>query len=234
MARLSFHLFPGCCILCHGLTGRDIDICPPCQHDLPWISQSCFYCGLPLAETTDICRNCRDEKPPFSAVLAALEYRFPVDILIQRFKSNRHLASGRVLAELLVRCHTNRLNLLTDPATVVVPIPLHWTRQMSRGFNQAAFIAEPVAHHMNLKVEHGVLRRVRSTPDQKSQTLIQREQNLRGAFEVRGDLRGRRIILVDDVVTTTATAKEISTLLVDAGADDVVVAAVARTPGRRL
>lgn len=87
---------------------------------------------------------------------------------------------------------------------------------------------------MNLKVEHGVLRRVRSTPDQKSQTLIQREQNLRGAFEVRGDLRGRRIILVDDVVTTTATAKEISTLLVDAGADDVVVAAVARTPGRRL
>ena len=116
---------------------------------------------------------------------------------------------------------------------LVVPVPLHPARRRSRGYNQAELIARVALRHLRdsrLQLAPKVLVRTRFTESQTGFTREQRRQNLRGAFAVprRVHLRGRRVLLVDDVLTTGATADECSRILLGAGAEQVLVATVAR------
>ncbi len=229
----SYRFLPGCCVLCDHWSFRRSDLCFACETDLPWIRNNCRYCGVPLAVATDLCLSCVKKPPNFSAVFCPLVYRFPVDVLIYQFKNQRRLASGKVLTDLLLQQHKKTLSSLIDRDTLLVPVPLHWTRRRVRGFNQAAFIANRLAKTLNVQASPGIMRITRLTPAQKHQSRTSRSHNLKGAFEVKQSLEGKRIILVDDVVTTAATATEASRCLLLAGAADVVIAALARTPDPR-
>ena len=237
MTGESYHLLPGICVLCHRNTRRSMDICRDCETDLPWIANPCLYCGLPLPTHLDVCSKCRGKPQSFSTIIAPFVYQFPIDALIQGFKNNRQLAIGHVLATLLtnhlLRAHSSLILPAVTEKTIVVPVPLHWLRKRHRGFNQSLLIANQIGAISGLPVREPV-RRIRSTPEQKSRSLGQRKQNLIQAFETSDNLLGTRIVLVDDVVTTMATVSEISKVLFAAGADDVVVTALARTPNQRL
>ncbi len=113
-------------------------------------------------------------------------------------------------------------------ANLVVPVPLHWRRVWERGFNQSHWMAKEVARFLNMPFGH-VLRRRRHAPRQAGFSLEERSDNVRGAFEATGDLKGKRIVLVDDVATSLATADEAAKVLRGAGATWIGLITLART-----
>lgn len=223
------------CLLC-GLPfeasdpASPVDLCPPCAAALPYIDRYCLQCGLPLP-TIQYCGACQVDPPPFQRCIAPLRYEPPIAQLIARFKYDGRLAYGRLLSDELTRRLRREPDLGAD---AIAPVPLHWRRRWSRGFNQAEIIADELGRALRLPLCLGVLVRARATPAQQSLDAEQRRRNLRAAFAIRknrgGMLEGRRIALVDDVVTTGATASEITRLLLNAGARSVQVWCLARTP----
>lgn len=172
-----------------------------------------------------MCGSCLRAAPPFESALAVYEYAFPVDRLLQRFKFSGDLAVGRWLAQRLA----DRASRVARP-TVVVPMPLSRERLKTRGFNQAGEIARVVARRIGAPLELRVLERTRDTVPQSGLSRRARRANLRGAFRCARGFAGEDVALVDDVITTGATAHEAARALKRAGAASVHIWAVARTP----
>ena len=149
--------------------------------------------------------------------------------MILRFKLAGHRALAKPLSGLLIE----RLAAagLAGQADAIVPVPLHWRRELFRGFNQSQLLGRYVAAHFGLPMLDGHLRRVAPTASQTTRSGAQRMLQLRGAFSVRRPkaVAGRTLLLIDDVMTTCATAAECSRELLDAGARKVYVATIART-----
>ena len=227
IGALIRRLWPGQCVLCGGGGAEGDDLCRPCHRELPWLRRPCPRCGLPLPERTapdTPCGACQQRPPPFSACCAPFLYQPPVSHLIAAFKYRGRYSYGRALAVELAR------RVDAGAVDALVPVPLHWRRRWARGFNQAEIIADQLGRALALPVRADWLRRRRPTPPQQGLDARARAVNLRGAFELRGSPAGLRVALVDDVVTTGATATELSRLLLAAGAASVQVWCLARTP----
>jgi ComF family protein len=227
ITNLIHRLWPGHCVVCGGPSADGADLCRPCHRELPWLERPCPRCGLPLPEPAGPaapCGACLRQPPPFSACHAPFLYQPPVSRLIASFKYRDRYSYGRALAiELARRVDAGAVDAL-------LPVPLHWRRRWTRGFNQAEVIADQLGRMLTLPVHARWLRRRRSTPPQQGLDAQARALNLRGAFALDHAPTGLRVALVDDVVTTGATAAELSRLLLAAGAATVQVWCLARTP----
>ncbi|WP_299594619.1 ComF family protein [uncultured Microbulbifer sp.] len=215
------------CLLC--ASGNDIraGICPSCQWNLPAIGHACSSCALPLQHVSDHqCPRCLQKPPPQAISRACWYYAYPVAQLIQRFKYRRDLTAGRTLAELAA----TRLNPGKDKPDLLVPVPLHWRKQLSRGYNQAGLIAERLGHQWRIPVNTRVLRKVALTGSQQELRRRERLNNLSGSFAAHGRVAGLHIGLVDDVITTGATLEVAAQALLEAGAEKVSTFALARVP----
>ena len=222
------------CVLCDTQC-RSIDICPACQTDLPWNRYCCVVCAVPLQRnTSSICPDCQKSVTPFSAILAPLEYRFPVDTMVNRFKNQRGLAEGQVLADLMTEHLAKALAPLISDDNLVMAVPLHPIKQRRRGFNQAALLAKTVAHRFRWRLNLALCRRTKQGAEVKHLRVDQRKRAVQGVFQVDAAVKNHRVILVDDVVTTGATVFELSQTCLAAGAADVVVLSAARTPQSAL
>ena len=172
------------------------------------------------------CGAClRRRRPAFDDALAAFEYRFPVDRLVQRFKYAGDFAIGGWLG----RCLADAAGSAARPALLVAP-PLANARLRERGFNQAVELAKIVAREHGIACERSAFSKVRDTSPQPGLGRRDRLANLRDAFRCELRLQGEHVAIVDDVVTTGATADTLARLLRCAGAERVSVWAVARTP----
>jgi ComF family protein len=211
------------CLLCIGPSERTL-VCAMCDRALPLLENACARCAVPLAGA-GTCGECQRREPAFDEALAAFEYRFPVDRLIQRFKYAGDLAVGRWLALRLAE----RVALHEAPDLLVAP-PLTASRLRARGFNQAVVIARHVGKRLRVRHSHAAFTKVRDTSPQPELGRRQRLANLRGAFRCELRLSGEHVAIVDDVMTTGATAHALSKLLKAHGASRVSVWAVARTP----
>lgn len=225
LRRVWNALLPQSCILC-GADSSDTPLCAPCIADLPRLpAGSCPQCAEPTCHG-ELCGRCLVSPPHFDAAFSPYRYDFPLDRLIQALKYGGLLALagwfGRQLA--------------TTPAGAAgardfdfaIPLPLHPARLQLRGFNQSAEIARAACREIGLALDIASCRRVRPTPPQAELPLAQRAANVRGAFECRTDLSGRRILLIDDVMTSGATLDECARTLKLHGAAKVTVAVVAR------
>ncbi|MEA3299871.1 MAG: ComF family protein [Pseudomonadota bacterium] len=227
LRTLGFRLLPGLCLCCGLPSGRPLDLCPGCEAALPVLGPGCPRCAIPLP-TPALCGECLRQPPAFARVIACHSYGPPVKGLILALKQRRDLAAGRVLGELLAARIAATLPA-DDRPDLLVPVPLHWRRRLGRGFNQALELARPVAAALGIALAPGLARRIRHLTQEDLGRDARRRQ-LRGAFRVTRPLAGERIALVDDVVTTTGTARALADALRRAGAGRVEVWCMARTP----
>jgi ComF family protein len=226
-------VYPGLCQTCgRPLSPIDDSFCDPCSRLLfTDLVPACPACAATVGQHGVVagrCPRCRDEGFAFAAALRLGEYDGLLRQVVLRLKDRR----GEGLAELLAQRWAARAAsaFRSLGADVVVPVPLHFWRRMWRGYNQSAALAGALSRALGLPCQAGWLRRVRHTPRQTAQSASGRKENVRGAFAVRrgAPLAGRAILLVDDVMTTGATAGEAARMLRAAGAARAVVAVLAR------
>lgn len=228
-------LLPSHCAACGSPAPRDdrFALCEACGRALAGLVEVlyCPRCGRgagPYSFDLDGCGMCRRKSVPYDGVARIGPYAEPLRDLVLTYKYGRRRELGPVLGRLLAE----RVALApwADRVDMVVPVPLHWRRRVGRGFNQAAGLAGEVVRATRRRLVSRPLLRVRSTVHQTRLPPSRRAENVRGAFAVRGraaTLAGRRILLVDDVLTSGATMGECARTLKRAGAASVYAAVVA-------
>ena len=215
-------IFGNDCALCGARSARLV--CGACESALPRARGACVRCALPMpAEGT--CGRCLRRSTHLDAAVSAFDYRFPIDRLVRRFKYAGDLAIGRWLGESLAA----RVASEPRPALIVAPASTR-ARLRERGFNPALEIAKAAARSLRCRWAIAGLTRTRETSPQPGLGREARRRNLAGAFACGLDLRGLEVALVDDVLTTGATAEAAAEALKRAGAARVVAWIVARTP----
>ena len=202
--------------------------CADCLESLPFIAPPyCPGCGGPMDGILDVCPKCLQQPPrPWSQAftLFSMEGNARLAVMMLKYRGHPEFARslGRLLGDKLKR-------ELPCPVDMIVPVPLHWTRFVQRGFNQADLICQGISAELGVPVERA-LRRVRRTRQQARLNRKERILNLEGAFSAMGSTKcGKRAILVvDDVLTTGATLASAASVLLDAGASKVFAVSAAR------
>lgn len=222
ISPLFNRLLPPACLLCSARSTRPL--CAGCLAELPWHRQpQCPQCAIPTPDGQR-CGACLKHPPAFDRTHAALAYAFPLDQMIPRLKYHGQLAIAPVLGE----CLAEAVASAPRPDRLMA-MPLHASRIRERGFNHATEIARTVASQLGLPLDLASCRRTRDTPPQMGLKHDARRRNVRGAFACSGEVRGQRIALVDDVMTTGTSLDELAATLKRAGAREVSCWVVART-----
>ncbi|MBC3232214.1 ComF family protein [Pseudomonas lurida] len=221
------------CLICDEATESADCVCNVCETELPWLMEHCDVCALPLPMEGLICGQCLKQPPAFKQVIAPWTYGFPIDSLVSRFKHQARWPLGQMLARLLAQYLQDRLdnNELTRP-DCLLPVPMARKRLRERGYNQALMLARWLSSDLNIAYDEHLLLRPHETVAQQALDAKTRKRNLLGAFALAPDaqVQGRHLALVDDVLTTGATAHSLARLLMNAGARQVDVYCLARTP----
>lgn len=221
--------WPSQCAVCRSWQSQRI--CADCWQRFAAPVHRCQRCATKLPAAVAVCGQCIKQPPPYERTVAALDYDYPWDGLLGALKFRAALDLAPALAE---RLHAAVLDSAAPRPDLLLPTPLAARRLSERGHNQAWEIAHRLARRLARPAEPALLLRIKDTPHQLALPRAKREANVRGAFAVepsrRGALAGRRVAVVDDVMTTGATAAEMARTLLQAGAAGVQLWVLARTP----
>ena len=225
-------LYPPVCTICRGKTRAGEYLCAPCETKaLRIVAPFCQQCSEPFAGKITgafTCANCAHRTIYFDAAVAAYRGRGVVRQIIHDFKYGRQIYLRHLVARWLCAALDDE-RLRGREFDLVVPVPLHPTRQRERGFNQASLLAELLSARTAIRCKP-VLKRIRYTTTQTALDRAERMENLHNAFRLRknADVRGLRVLLIDDVLTTGSTLSECARVLKRAGATSVHAATAAR------
>ncbi len=238
MLSLLDLLLPPHCPTCDTLVDRVGSFCPSCFGQLGFITRPiCLRCGVPLdhsgqADASGCCFVCQQVPPVYRQARAALRYDAASRRLVLPFKYADRTELAAVLAPAMARAGAD----LLAAADLLVPVPLHRRRLWARRYNQAALLARLVGRLARRAVRVDALRRVVATAPLADKTAEERAAEVAGAFAVRhpAAVGGRRVLLIDDVLTSGATANGCAAVLLAAGVRSVDVLVAARVPSPRL
>ena len=222
-------LFPPACPLCHCTLqpGTTLPFCPSCSAEInPLPAGCCSRCALPFSaenSSAHLCEPCSRSLPPYLSVHSVGIYDAGLRKAVHHFKYEGGHYLDRDLGALL----GHELEDIPAP-DLIVPVPLHASRLRERTYNQSILLAHELGKQISRPVVTTLLSRVRNTPQQQGLRAKERTKNLRGAFACHQSVRGKHVLLVDDVMTTGATATACSQALLDSGAAEVRVAVVGR------
>lgn len=232
LAKTLDVVFPSQCLVCRVRVSQHGTLCTGCWSNISFISAPyCGCCGLPFEYDMGedaLCGECIKERPPYSRARSALCYDEHSSQLITALKFGDQLHLAKIYGAWLDKAAKE----LIHNSDVIIPVPLHWRRFLKRRYNQSALLAQALAKETGLPVlENGLIRRKHTTP-QTGLTKNQRQKNVRGAFKLnekhRGTIKGKSVLLVDDVLTTGSTIAYCSKTLLKSGASNVNVLTLAR------
>ena len=226
-------IFPPRCFLCIEMIGEAGHICMDCWQDLRFITApQCHCCGHPFEYELPgeaLCGACIQDEPPYDMARAVLCYDDASRKLVTRFKFGDMLHPAKTLASWMARAGKECL----QDADYIIPVPLHHIRLVRRRYNQAAILAAAISKQSGVPLLVDAMTRTRHTTPQSGLSRRQRKINVRGAFNINPRqlnlLKNKRILLVDDVMTTGATLEACTKALKKAGAAEVRVLTLART-----
>jgi ComF family protein len=220
-AQFGHAALPQHCLLCYA-AAKTQPVCAECYAKLPWLPDAhCPQCAMPTF-SGDLCGACLSHPPRFDAVTAAFAYEWPLAPLIHHYKYAGNLALARMFACAFV-------TRIAGAVDLIIPMPLAPMRLRERGFNQALEIARVVSRTTGIALAPAACRRVRDSAPQATLPWKDRAKNIRGAFVCDTDLRGKRVAVIDDVLTTGATLNELARNLRKAGAIEIQGWVMART-----
>lgn len=221
--------YPRSCLHCNRNLNNSYELylCGNCAKEIPYISHSgCIRCGAVLgphmtSKAKEGCASCKGKYLPFNTTTSVAYYDGVMKILIHKFKYARQKFLAGLLNDILLT--HERLKEVVQDVDVIVPVPLHWLKKMLRGFNQSELLSLGIRKHFSKPVSVNNLCRIKNTASQTRLSKNQRQANIRNAFFVARpeSFRGKRVLLVDDVLTTGVTASECSRKLREAGAESI-------------
>jgi len=217
-------VYPPVCASC-GEPGYRI--CPPCSEKIKFLSGDlCEICGCSMRKSSKkVCETCREIKPPFDGFRSLAHYEGVIRECVHALKYENNQSLGDTFSNWLAALIIKQAWQLD----VVIPVPLSNQRLRERGYNQSSLLAKPLAGRLDLKYDPFAIKRIRHTPSQVGLSAEERRQNVIGAFQAEECLvSGKRVLLVDDVMTTGATMTACSQAVRDAGAQCVYCVTFAR------
>jgi len=217
-------LAPGLCLACGSEIETSESLCPSCAARLEPVPNPCLHCAEPNPAAGTVCPACLLNPPRWQSMTAPLQYRGLTRRFLHRLKYDDALYLARTLSRPCIDAFAAR----QPRPEVIMPVPLHDTRLIERGYNQALELAQLWSRRLEIPLERRALARVRQTSSQSGLSAAQRESNLRGAFGYAPRREYRHVALADDIVTTGSTANEICKMLHRAGVEYVEVWALAR------
>jgi ComF family protein len=223
-------VFPSICYLCSSPARTGMPLCADCLAKFDYLGESrCDICGEAFAGgVAHLCADCLDSKPKFAKARAFVKFSEPATRIVHAFKYQRgfHYLDWMVAGMLEVF----KREFAGEKFDLLIPMSLHWRRLMARGYNQALILARPLSRKLRIPLEASVLNRAKNNPPQVGLSKAERRENLKKVFEVtnRKTVEDKTVLLVDDVITTGATANEAARALRKAGAEKVCVLAFAR------
>lgn len=232
-SRMALNLFfPPRCAACGAAVDHAHTLCSACFESLHIITQpACACCGFPFAHPMGeeaLCGACLEKPPPYQKGWAVLRYDDAATQLVSRLKYSDKTHLAPFLGTLMVR-HGHPV---LEGAELLIPVPLHWRRMVTRRYNQSLLLAREIARASHISLLPGAMRRTRHTPPQASLTRSERLDNVRGAFAVQEQhkpiIAGKKLVLIDDVMTTGATIHACCKTLKQAGAKEMRVLTLAR------
>ena len=231
---ISDTLFPPLCLSCSEVLkcGPQEVFCPECRGQITFLTGSCCpVCGIIFPDSpagNHLCGACLENKPWFTTARAAVAFDGVILEAIHQFKYSHNITTGACLARLFAAFNFSGLDFGGFDA--LVPVPLHTKRLRERGFNQSLILARALGKKYGVAVDFSLLKRRKFTLTQTGLDKKDREKNISGAFAAGSPekIRGRNLILVDDVYTTGATVNECAKTLIKAGAEQVAVLTLAR------
>ena len=217
---------PPYCLLCPDQPESRNGLCHDCWHGLPFIRDpQCQYCARALSRP-GICGQCQQRRPAYDSTIAPLAYEDPVNEMLCALKYRQHLSFARPIASVMVDAAITQRQKRPDKLCAV---PMTSRALRKRGLNQSVFIARFISRALGIPLCASLLKKTRHTDQQSGLSAKHRQSNLAGAFLCRRRLDGQHVVLIDDILTTGATANEISKILKTAGAARVDLWACART-----
>jgi ComF family protein len=222
---LDFALPPRCAG-CGTIVADVHSFCPDCWKQVEFLIGGCETCGIPLQATdSSVCGACLARPPRIARTRAAVAYGDLSRGLAIRLKYGRKVAVAKTMARYMAPLVASE-----GEGRLLIPVPLHRTRLWARGFNQSALVASELSRGLGIPSNPLALRRIRRTPPLKGMSPLQRRKTVAGAFRVRDPaaIKGKIVILVDDVLTTGSTAEACARTLRRAGAARVELVSWAR------
>jgi len=232
LRAISALLYPPVCTICAAIVGSDDYLCAECEEKTTRIVPPfCGRCSEPFEGAitgTFVCANCSHRTIHFDTAVAAYRSRGIVRQIVHDFKYGRQIHL-RYLVTRWLAAALDDLRLRGRQFDVIIPVPLHPARKRERGFNQASLLAELLSARISIQSKP-LLERIRYTTTQTALDRTERMENLHNAFRLRknANVRGLRVLLIDDVLTTGSTLNECARILKDAGAISVHAATAAR------
>jgi competence protein ComFC len=210
---------------CGGCGAAGVRWCAQCtQSTLEILPPICPICGNPNLINKP-CERCQISPPFYKSLRSYAVFSGSIREAIHRLKYQRDIGLGEVLARLMI----TRLEKLNWPFDLVTPVPLGLVRFKERGYNQATLLARPIALYLNIPFSSKILFRTRETRTQVGLSVIDRKENMEGAFSARHELvHGKNVLVVDDVATSGATLNACAKALIDEGASKVYGFSLAR------
>ena len=224
---IQYSLLPPSCILCENKGMGHMDLCQPCLDAQIKIGSHCYCCAKQFENdhlNLFLCGDCQKSPRAFDRTYAPYTHQGAIRYLINQCKFNGAYKYTRLLG-LLLASHLRTQAKLPE---LIIPVPLHPKRYQQRGFNQSLEIGKVIAKELSIPIDNRHCLRIKDTPHQVSLSAKQRHKNIKNAFQVIAKPKAQHIAILDDVMTTSATANELAKALKSTGVNQIDIWVCAR------